>query len=51
MPSFGLSLRPRVLGRTSDMIDAVMIEPFSEFIRDITGAKFQGDFLVAIRNL
>ena len=33
------------------MIHAVMIEPFSEFIRDITGAKFQGDFLVAIRNL
>ena len=38
MPAFGLALRLRVLGRTSDMIHAVIIEPFSEFTRDITGA-------------
>ena len=37
MPSFGLSLHLRVLGRTSDMVHAVIIEPFSEFTRDITG--------------
>jgi len=29
MPAFGLALRLRVLGRTSDMIHAVIIEPFS----------------------
>ena len=38
MPSFDLALRLRVVGRTSDMIHAVIIEPFSEFTRDITGA-------------
>ena len=38
MPSFDLALRLRVIGRTFDMIHAVIIEPFSEFTRDITGA-------------
>ena len=33
MPSFDLSLRLRVVGRTSDMIHAVIIEPFNEFTR------------------
>ena len=37
IPSFDLSLRLKVVGRTSDMIHAIIIEPFSEFTRDITG--------------
>ena len=38
MPSFDLALRLRVVGRTSDMIHAVIIGPFSDFTRDVTGA-------------
>ena len=37
MPAFDLALRLRVVGRSSDMIHAVIIELFSEFTRDITG--------------
>ena len=33
MPSLDLALRLRVVGRTSDMIHAVIIEPFNEFTR------------------
>ena len=38
MPAFDLALRLRVVGRTSDMNHAVIIEPLSDFTKDVTGA-------------
>ena len=41
MPAFDLALRLRVVGRTSDMIHAVIIEPFGEFTRDVSWRRCQ----------
>ena len=38
MPAFDLALCLSVVGRTSGMNHAVIIEPSSEFTRDVTGA-------------